>query len=149
MESEGLLPWSFLPIHSRINPVYSPYSLFLRFIVLLSSHLHLGLPSSLFPLGLLTQITLCLSLRSHAFYITRFSIWSPSYCLARTTNVESPHCRILSSVPYIIFRSKHSPHYSVLKPLTWQTKYRIQTKQQAELYSVIFLIFADHSGRAA
>jgi hypothetical protein len=60
MEPEGLLSCSqeslpLLPSLSQINPVHAtpPY---LRSILILSSHLRLGLPSSLFPSGFPTNI---------------------------------------------------------------------------------------------
>ena len=46
------------PILSQINPVHAPHPTSWRFILILSSHLRLGLPSGLFPLGLHTK-TLC------------------------------------------------------------------------------------------
>ena len=43
------------PILSQINPVYAPHPTSLRFILILSSHLRLGLPSCLFPSGFPTK----------------------------------------------------------------------------------------------
>ena len=45
-----------IPILSQFNPVHTPTSHFLKSILLLSSHLFLGLPSGFFPSGFLTKI---------------------------------------------------------------------------------------------
>ena len=44
-----------VPILSQINPVHSPYRISWRSILISSSHLRLGLPSSLFPSGFPTK----------------------------------------------------------------------------------------------
>jgi hypothetical protein len=59
MESESSLPCSQEP-STGLYPVpdqsIPPYPVSLRTILMLSSHLHLGLPNGLFPSGFLTQI---------------------------------------------------------------------------------------------
>jgi hypothetical protein len=45
----------YVPILSHLNPIHNPTSYFLKTILILSSHLHLGLPSGLFPSGFPTQ----------------------------------------------------------------------------------------------
>jgi hypothetical protein len=50
-----------VPILGRINPFHSFCTLFLRLILILSSHLRVGLPNGLFPSGLPTK-----TLYSHA-----------------------------------------------------------------------------------
>ena len=45
------------PILSRINPIPCIDIYFLRFILILSSHLHLGIPEGLFPVGLPVKIS--------------------------------------------------------------------------------------------
>jgi hypothetical protein len=57
----GSLPCSqkpaTVPIISQIIPVHTtPHHIFLRYILILSSHLHLGLSSGLFPFGFRTKI---------------------------------------------------------------------------------------------
>jgi len=53
MEPEGPLPHSTetatVPVLSQINPVHVPDPTSIRFILILSSRLRLGLPSDLFP----------------------------------------------------------------------------------------------------
>jgi len=44
-----------VPILSQLDPVHTPTSYFLRTILILSSHLHLGLPSALLPSGFPTK----------------------------------------------------------------------------------------------
>jgi hypothetical protein len=45
-----------VPILSQLNPVYAPHPTSRRSILILSSHLHLGLPSGRLPSGLPTKI---------------------------------------------------------------------------------------------
>ena len=45
-----------VPILSQLDPVHVPYRTSWRSILLLSSHLLLGLPSCIFPSGLATKI---------------------------------------------------------------------------------------------
>ena len=59
MEPEGSLPHFKcpppVPIPSQINPVNAPHLTSWRSSLILSSHLHLGLPSCLFPSGFPTK----------------------------------------------------------------------------------------------
>jgi hypothetical protein len=69
-----------VPILSQIDPVHAPTSDFLRIRLILSSHLRLGLPSSLFLSGFLTKTRfkpLLSPYLLHAYSISFFSIWSP------------------------------------------------------------------------
>jgi hypothetical protein len=62
-----------VPILSPINPVYTTQS-YLRSILILSTHLHLGLPSGLFPSGFPTNILYAFLFSPHSCYMPR-----PSY----------------------------------------------------------------------
>jgi hypothetical protein len=57
METEGSLT-SLPPVSvlSLMNPIHTPKDYFLRSILILSSHLHLGISSSFFPSGFPTQV---------------------------------------------------------------------------------------------
>ena len=44
-----------VPVLRQINPVHAPHPMSWRFIIILSSHLRLGVPSSLFPSGFPTK----------------------------------------------------------------------------------------------
>ena len=69
-----------VPSLSQINPVHTPHPTSWRFVLILSSHLRLGLPSGLFPSGFPTK-TLYTSLSPYVLHvppISFFSIWSPA-----------------------------------------------------------------------
>jgi hypothetical protein len=78
-------------ILSQPNPVHSPTSYFVKIHLILSSHLRLGLPSGLFPSGLLTK-TIYTPLSSpsalHAPSISFFSILSPEQYWVSSTDHE-------------------------------------------------------------
>jgi hypothetical protein len=66
-----------------------------RSILILSSHLRLGLPSGLFPLKHPQQnpvYTSALPIVLHALPISFFSISSPERYWVRSTDHEAPHC---------------------------------------------------------
>jgi hypothetical protein len=44
-----------VPVLSQLNPIHTPQTISQRSILNISSHLHLGLPSGLFPLGFPTK----------------------------------------------------------------------------------------------
>jgi len=57
-----------VPILSQINPALAPLPTFWRSISILSSHLHLGLPSGLFPSGFHHQNPVCTFPLPHTCY---------------------------------------------------------------------------------
>ena len=69
-----------VPILSQINPVHSPHSTCWRSVLILSSHLRLGLPSDFAPLVSppkpCTHL-FCFPYTLRASSISFFSIWSP------------------------------------------------------------------------
>ena len=84
---------------SWANPIQSIYShpTSWRSILILSAHLHLGLPSGLFPSGFPTK-TLYAPYAPHAQPISFFSILSPAQYWVRSTNHLAPRYAI-SSIP--------------------------------------------------
>jgi len=60
---------SLVPILSQINPVHVPHSIFLKLILLSSSHLRIGLPSGFIPSGFPHQNSVCISPLPHTSYM--------------------------------------------------------------------------------
>ena len=58
-----------VPILSKIDPVIASHPTSLRFILVLSSHLHLGLPSCLLPSGCPTKTLYASVLSPHKCYM--------------------------------------------------------------------------------
>ena len=99
MEPQVSLPHSQVPATcpcpkpDQSSPWPSPHSTSWRFFLILSSHLRLGIPSGLFPLGFPTK-TLYTPLLSpyvlHAPPISFFSIWSlEQYCERSTMKTST------------------------------------------------------------
>jgi hypothetical protein len=90
------LPVSIL---SQPNPVHTPHPTSLRSILMLSSHLRLGLPIGLFPSGFPTK-TLCTPLSSptalHALPISFFFILLPAQYWVRSIDHEVPNYEVFS-----------------------------------------------------
>jgi hypothetical protein len=59
------------PVLSQINPAYGPHPTSWRSILILSSHLRMGLPRSLFPSGFPTKTLYTPPLCLHTFYVPR------------------------------------------------------------------------------
>ena len=90
-----------------------------RFVLILSTHLHLDLPSGLFP-SCFPSKTLYTSsphpYAPHAQPISFFSILSPAQYWERSTNHLAPRYAISSIPRYLVPpRSKYSPQHHVLK----------------------------------
>ena len=84
MEPEGPLlhsqvPPPPVPVLSQIDPVHTSHPTSSKSILILSSHLRLGILSSLFPSGFCTK-TLCTPLLS--------SIWTPEKYWVRSTDTH-------------------------------------------------------------
>jgi hypothetical protein len=78
MEPEGSSPCSqepspLVPTLSQIDPVHIIPS-YLRYILILSTHLRLGLPSGLFPYGFSTEILYAFFLPMRATFPDRLSL---------------------------------------------------------------------------
>jgi hypothetical protein len=91
-------------ILSQPNPFHTPHPTFWRSIIILYSHLRLGVPGDLFPSGFPTKI-LYMPLSSpsalHAPPISLFSILSPEQYWVRSTDNEAPHYEVFSTPCYL------------------------------------------------
>jgi len=85
-EPEGSLLYSqqplLYPIPSKMNKFTPSYPVSLISILILSSHLHLGLPSGLFLLGFSTQSLLCISV----------CFTNTSFFVLYSQKQQKPHC---------------------------------------------------------
>jgi len=131
-------------ILSHIASVHSPHPTSWRSILILSSHLRLGLPSDLFPSGSPTKPYTRLSPSPYALHaplISFFSILSSEQYWVRSTDHLAPQyvvffpplsprpswAQIFSSTPYSQTPSAYVP------PSMSATKFHTHTKQQAKL----------------
>ena len=102
-----------VPILCQINPVHTPHPISLTSISILSSHLHLGLPSGVFPSGFSTKILympllspICATRPSHLIllnFITQ-TILGEEYRLLSPSLYSFLHSLVTSSLlgPHIL-----------------------------------------------
>jgi hypothetical protein len=121
MEPEGSLPHSQVPfpILNQLDPVHAPHPTSWRFILILSSHLLLGLPSGLFPSGFPTK-----TLYTHSLSIIRATCSAHHILLdfiSRKTfgvqyrSLSSSICNFLHSPVTSSLNHTYFPQYPILK----------------------------------
>ena len=128
---------------SPIQSIY-PHPTYWRFILILSAHLHLGLPSGSFPPVSPPRPYTPLSPHPHTLHaqpISFFSNLSPAQCWVRNTDLLAPRDAISSIPPLprhssvqIFFSTPYSQTPSAsFPPAMSVTKFHTHTKQQAKL----------------
>ena len=81
---------------NQINLFFPSHSSCLRFVLILSFQLLVGLPSDLFALHFLTKIFLSISFDPHVSCPADLIHWLPDECSLRSTNGEAPHFGVSS-----------------------------------------------------
>ena len=149
MEPEGSLTYLQAPVAcpypqpDQSRPCPPPHPTSWRFMLILSSHLRLGLPGGLFPSNFSTKTlytTPSPQYFLHAPPISFFSIWSPRQYWVRSTDHEAPHY-VFFSTPLLprpswaqIISTPYSQTPSAYLPLSvWAIKFHTHTKQQEKL----------------
>jgi hypothetical protein len=110
---------SFVPILNQIHPVHTTPSNAVRSILILSTHLHLGLPSGLFPSGSPDQYPIWIPLLPHSwcmpcpFHPPRldYSNYRRGEQVMKLLIMQFS----LASCRFIPLCFKHSPQHPVLK----------------------------------
>jgi hypothetical protein len=83
-----------VPILNQINPYHAILS-----ILILFTHLYLGLPSGLFPFGFPTILYAFFSaFVLHALPTSSYLTWSFWLYLEKSTSYEAPHCAVFSNL---------------------------------------------------
>jgi len=93
------------PILSQINPVHAPHPTSWRFILILSSHLRLGLPSGLFPSGFTTKTPYTpLPSPTHAAWLITVVTKVPHWNLSLSTSTSRIRfsCRHFSIITHLV-----------------------------------------------
>jgi hypothetical protein len=111
-----------VPILSHIDPVHTIPS-YLRSILVLFTHLRLGLPSGLFSSGFPTNILYAFHFSPfvlHALPISSSLTWSFQLCLAKSTRYEAP--QQLTNISLILTGSDYPTYYDLIKILRQNLK---------------------------
>ena len=109
MELEGSLPPP-VPILSQINPVYAPHPTSWWTTLILSSHLHIGLQSGLFPSGFPTKTV-------QASLISLMKATCPAHLILLDLIIRKIFGEEYRSLSSSLYRFLHSPvTSSVLGP---------------------------------
>ena len=101
----------FVPILSQLDPVYTPHLTSSRSILILSSHLRLGLPSGLFPSGFRTKPLYTPPPPSHSsrFYHPKNIGWGVQIIQLLLMQLPPLPCYLVPPRP------KYSPQHPILK----------------------------------
>lgn len=124
---------------NQINRVYR-FMFYLRSILILHLYLCQGLPNGLFSSRFLATTTFCIYFSPRlcklcASPTSPSFIWSSQKDMLKTTNYEACHYAVFpgSCCCFLTLGSKYPPQHPALKPLTWQPKFHIHTKQWVNL----------------
>jgi hypothetical protein len=104
-------------IQFMLPPSPPPNSTYRRSSLILSSHLHLGVPSGLLPSGFATKTLYALLLTPCVLQsqpILFFLTWSPEWCLMRSTDNKAPRY-VVFSTPSSLLRPKYPPQHPFLE----------------------------------
>jgi hypothetical protein len=141
-----------VPILRQINPVHITHPISLRSILILFTHLYLGLLSGLIPFGFRTSVLyafLFVTFVLHALPISSSLTWSLQLYSAKHTSCEAPHyvvvsnllslhlssVQIFSSAPCSQTPSVYAP------PLMSETKFHTRVEPQANYFYTVHRLY--------
>jgi hypothetical protein len=131
-----------VPIPNQLDPVHTPHTTSTRSILLLSSHLRLGLPSASFPAGFPTKTLymplfspiratypahLILDLITRTVLVEQYRLWSSSLCRFLHSLFNSSHWG-LNIVPNTLYSNTLSLHCSLKVSDQVSHSYKTQAK---------------------